>query len=127
MSKKREKLGSLTTNARGFPWLAFKDSYGTECHLSCSSAIGDAPGALEFPGTSYVWLGLDDAKPRVMARDAAACGMKTDQTTGWVDYPIPAQVFIGTSMHLNREQVRGLIARMQEWLDNGCWDKHEAS
>ena len=43
-----------------------------------SSAIGDYEDSLDYPGSSYLWVGVDH--------------------------------------HLNREQVRELIDRMQYWL-----------
>lgn len=106
-----------TRTLRGFTCLEFKDAYGESCSLQASSRIGNYEGAFNRPGTSAVWLGLDQAKPMVMACDARAVGVATEETTGWVDYPIPSQVMINTRMHLDREQVRGLIAALQEWLD----------
>jgi hypothetical protein len=86
--------------------------------LQASSIIGDYEDAIDRPGTSAVWLGLNQAKPIIMASDAESVGVETKETTGWVDYPIPAQVQINTRMHLNREQVRDLIGALQEWLDD---------
>lgn len=55
----------------------------------------------------------------MLAREARAVGVTPKQMDGWVDYPIPEQVFLTTRMHLNEEQVRALIATLQGWLDTG--------
>lgn len=34
-------------------------------------------------------------------------------------YPMPDDVLMHTRMHLNEKQVRGLIGRLQLWLDTG--------
>ena len=118
MSKK-PRLGKDTKTGRGFPRVDFIDGYDKPCSIQCSSAIGDYEDSFERPGTSYLWLGLDRVEPRILASQAASVGIYTDQTTGWVDYPIPDAVCINPSMHLNREQVAGLIERLQKWLDTG--------
>lgn len=108
-------LGEETRTGRGFPVVEFRDHYGHKCSLQASS-LAD----YEQPGVSAVWLGVDDAEPEVLASQAAALGIKTEETTGWVPYPIPENVSLTTRMHLNREQVELLIERLQAWLDN--WD-----
>lgn len=90
----------------------FKDHYGVPCSLQASSLAIYCK-----PGTSAVWLGCDDAQPKIMASDAARLGIKTDAPCGWIPYPIPDEVLLSTRMHLNREQVAGLIAHLQSWLD----------
>jgi len=112
-------LGDPSFSGRGFPMVDFTDAYGESCSLQCSSAVGEYDDSLERPGSSFVWLGIDEIKPIVMAKDADKVGVTTKETTGWVDYPIPEEVQLSARMHLNREQVSGLIGRLQEWLDNG--------
>ena len=54
-----------------------------------------------------------------MACDAAALGVDTDQTTGWVPYPIPSDVLLNTRMHLDVHQVEWLVEELQNWLNTG--------
>lgn len=113
MPKKIKKLGKVERTDRGFEFVNFTDHYEKACSLQASSLA-----ILEKPGTSAVWLGLDDAEPKVMAAHAAAVGVMTNETAGWVPYPIPVKVSLSTRMHLNREQVAALIDHLQAWLDN---------
>ena len=96
-------------NVRGFRGLNFKDYYGHSCSIQDSSlATEDA-----------IWLGLDGASPKVLHGHAKSLGVDTDATCGWVDYPIPEQVFLNTRMHLNKEQASHLIKVLQRFVDNG--------
>jgi hypothetical protein len=99
-------IGKLTKTNRGFPRREFKDHYDTPCHLQISSIATE----------HCLWLGLDEANPMVMATDAASVGVKTDETTGWVKYPLPEKVFISTCMHLSVSQVKHLTTTLQHWL-----------
>ena len=133
-TKKRTKAGQMASlvsgpllgvserGPRGFPKVSFADAYGHESSIQASSAIGDYDDSFDRPGSSYIWLGLEGVKAQVMARDAHKVGVTTAETTGWVDYPIPDDVSIWTRMHLNREQVAGLIGRLQQWLAQGNFD-----
>lgn len=107
-------IGKVKRTARGFPLVEFKDHYDQPCSLQASSLA-----IYQQPGTSAVWLGVNDPSPKVMARDAASVGVNTTETCGWVPYPIPKEVQISTRMHLNRQQVAGLIVRLQRWLETG--------
>jgi hypothetical protein len=78
-------LGNHKKTERGFAFVEFTDANGKECSLQQSSAIGDDDDAVDRPGSSFVWLGVDDEK----------------------------------RMHLNREQVKGLVKRLQQWLKTG--------
>ncbi len=78
---------------RGFALANFKDSYGSECSLQKSSNV-----------IPHVWLGVNDAEPKIMASQAAAHGVVTEETTGWVPYPVPEEVLMTTRMHLTQEQ-----------------------
>lgn len=101
---------------RGFQTIEFKDRYDAACSLQQSSLADYTQ-----PGSSAVWLGIDDPAPQVMAVDAAKVGVKTDQTNGWVPYPIPEQVLLTTRMHLDVKQVEWLVAELQEWLRTGSF------
>ena len=116
-----ELLGEVDKTARGFPYVRFHDRNGELCSLQNSSAIGDYDDSLERPGSSFVWLGPDDANPIIMARDAKRLGIETKEDCGWIEYDIPKEVSLTTRMHLNREQVQGLIGRLQCWLEKGAF------
>jgi hypothetical protein len=87
-----------TTN-RGFQYHEFKDLYGAIYSIQESSLATE----------EAIWIGIDDADPKIMASVAKAYGIETDETTGWVDYPIPNEVLLTTRMHLNRKQVKKLF------------------
>ena len=54
-------LGAVEPTSRGFERIDFKDHYGVGCSLQASSLAIYAT-----PGTSAVWLGCNDANPRVL-------------------------------------------------------------
>lgn len=94
--------------------MEFKDHYHTPCSLQCSSLA-----IYEEPGTSAVWLGVDDVEPKVLAQEAHIVGVDTRETTGWVPYPIPENVQLSARMHLDRKQVEALVNHLQAWLLTG--------
>src|SRR5688572_17531097 len=98
-----KKTFRRTWTLRGFAIRHFSDQYGVPCSIQkSSSAMYDA-----------IWLGVDDAQPKVMAREAASVGVQTEQFTGWVAYPIPDAVQLHTRMHLTRAQVKKLLPVLQ--------------
>lgn len=111
-----KKLGKVTKTHRGFPLLEFKDSYGLPCSLQASSLA-----VYQQPGTSAVWLGVDDPQPKCLHGDAAGLGVKTDATCGWVPVPISDKIQLSTRMHLDRKQVAALIVSLQGWLEKGTF------
>lgn len=108
MSSVEDSLKAGRTT-RGFSVVHFKDLYHSECSVQLSSlASQDA-----------IWLGVDDAKPQILASKAGAYGLSTDQTTGWVPYPIPDAVLLTTRMHLTREDVAALLPILQHFVETG--------
>ena len=112
-----DSLGTVERTSHGFEIINFTDHYNAACSLQASSLA-----AYEKPGTSAIWLGCDDANPKVLASQAALYGVKTTETTGWVQYPIPDGVSLTTRMHLNREQVAALIKHLRAWLETDTFD-----
>ena len=102
-------IGELGATARGFAIRTFKDYYDYECRIQKSSIAEPA----------CIWLGVVDAKPQILASQAAAYGVETTQTTGWVPYPIPSDVLLTTQMHLTREQARELAEVLLDFADIG--------
>lgn len=94
---------------RGFRLRQFRDRYDAPCSIQKSSlATEDA-----------IWFGIDDVKPKVMAREAASVGVQTTETTGWVPYPIPENVQLASRMHLTRKQVAKLLPILQHFAETG--------
>ncbi len=99
----------LTDTVRGFPILLFDDCYDKECSIQMSSvATYDA-----------VWLGINHAEPKILASRAEALGISTDETTGWISYPIPVDVSLNTRMHLTRDQAGALARVLQHYYETG--------
>lgn len=102
------KIEKKSTN-RGFALNNFKDINGSKCNIQKSSlAFVDA-----------IWFGVDNAKPQILARDAKQAGIETNETTGWVAYPIPSNVLLTTRMHLNRRQVLRLLPILIKFVITG--------
>jgi hypothetical protein len=95
--------------ARGFRLRQFRDRYDFPCSIQKSSLATD----------DAIWFGIDDAKPKVMAREAASVGVQTTERAGWVLYPIPDNVQLTTRMHLTRKQVKKLPPILQHFADTG--------
>lgn len=66
-----------------------------------------------------IWLGIDDAEPKILASRAEALGIKTDETTGWIPYPIPVGVILNTRMYLTRDQAGELARVLQHYYETG--------
>ena len=93
----------------------FADAYGTKCSIQASSLAKYVQ-----PGTSAIWLGVDDAKPQIMKSDALKLGIELPpgEATGWMPYQIPPEVLLTTRMHVERGQVQALVNHLQAWLDS---------
>lgn len=107
---------------RRFPHVTFTDRYGAECSIQLSSLATD----------DAIWLGVDDADPKIMARDAHR--MKLDhllpesgpeRLNGWVTYPLPEEVLLTTRMHLTKEQVKALLPILQRFAETGEFPSEE--
>ncbi len=107
-------LGPIQQDVRGWPFIEFPDRYGTIIRLKVSS-LAD----YDQPGVSALWLGPIDPDPKIMAKDAAVCLVETNETTGWIPYPLPPQVQMSTMAHLSRENVEALIGHLSAWLETG--------
>jgi hypothetical protein len=103
------KLIIQTKTSRGFDIIEFADRYGDICNIQKSSLAGE----------DAIWFGVEDACPQIMASEALAAGVDTEETTGWVPYPIPKNVLLTTRMHLTRELVAELLPILQRFVDTG--------
>lgn len=97
----------------------FTDSHDVPCSIQQSSAIGDTEDAMDRPGSSMIWLGVNDVRPKIRASQAKEYGVSTNQQTGWIPYPIPEGVCFNDRMHLSKNQVIKLINTLQYWVDSG--------
>ncbi len=88
-------LGIVAETERQFEIINFKDRYDTPCSLQQSSLA-----EYEQPGTSAVWLGVD-------------------QQTGPHDGVFDAAN--RTRMHLDLRQVQALICVLEQWVKNGTF------
>jgi hypothetical protein len=107
-----KKLGEgmkKTITERGFALIEFKDHYDTKCNIQESS----------LACTDAIWIGVEDANPRIMASQAEENGVETDETCGWVRYPIPEDVFLTTRMHLTKEQVKEILPILERFVETG--------
>ena len=107
---------------RGFEIVKFRDEYDKECSIQESSraVCENDDGTVDDP-LGWIWLGIDNAEPKIMKSDAFRMGIPVPPgpITGWMPYEIPPEVSLTTRMHLNETQVRGLIDRLTLWLETG--------
>lgn len=89
---------------RGFKIIEFVDQKGLTCSIQESS--------LHYP---CVWIGVNDTPPLIMASQAHKHGINTNQTTGWVEYPIPEEVLMHNRMHLDKPMLRALIDTLENY------------
>jgi len=118
-------LGEESTDSYGFPTVSFSDRDGSIGQIRMSSVIGNYADSIDRPGTSALLLGIPQPNAVVRAKHAAAVGVETEKEEGWVEYPLPEEVLVDSYLHLDREQVCGLIARLQHWLDNGNFTQED--
>jgi hypothetical protein len=94
---------------RGFNLINFSDCYGHKCSIQ-ESSLADQ---------QCVWLGIDDAEPKILASKAHRFGIETTETSGWIPYPIPDEVLLHTRMHLTREQAGDLAKVLTRFSETG--------
>lgn len=91
--------------------MLFLDHYNKKCSLQMSSATTD----------ECVWLGIEDAEPRILTTDAIRLGVIKEEDAphnflgkpcGWIEYPVPQEVSFTTRMHLTREQAKQLALQL---------------
>jgi len=100
-----------TKTHRGFKIGEFEDCYGNKCSIQESS----------LATKNCIWLGIDDAKPQVMAREHPE--LANGETTGWVPYPIPDDVLLQTRMHLTQKQAKELAKSLLYFVKYGWLPK----
>lgn len=94
---------------RGFDYAQFKDRYGAKCSLQKSSLASE----------DCIWLGVDDADPKIMNSDAVRLGFPSDGVTGWTSFDVPPEISLTTRMHLTQEMVAELLPTLQKFAKTG--------
>ncbi len=108
MSNATKEL-EVTVTERGFDLVRFTDYYGAQCTLQKSSMYEP----------DCIWLGLSDADPKILAKDAPDLGVVTEETKGWVAYPLPEEVLLNTRMHLTQSMAAKLLPFLQHFVETG--------
>ena len=67
---------------RGFRFYEFNDRNDHKCSMQKSSIATE----------HCIWLGLDDAEPKILHGHAKKLGIDTQVTSGWIEYPLPEGV-----------------------------------
>jgi hypothetical protein len=107
-----------TKTVNGFDNVLFKDFYDAKCSLQISSIATD----------DCIWLGIDDANPQIMTKDAIKFGLISEEESphncygepcGWIPFRIPKEVFCTTRMHLNKEQCFQLAQKLLQFAYSG--------
>lgn len=98
---------------RGFEIIEFEDHNGQTCSLQQSSAIGWF--ASDAPGSSFVWLGVNDVIPKVLV-----------QNEGWVDVELPKGAMTSARMHLDQDSIKELVKHLNRWLKTGSLSLRQA-
>lgn len=92
--------------------MKFRDSYGKKYSIQISSraVCENEDGSVDEP-LGWIWLGIDDAEPKIMKTKARELGipLPPGEVSGWMPFPLPDDVLLTTRMHLNEKQMRGLI------------------
>jgi hypothetical protein len=99
----------IKKNEVGITYGEFQDSSGHTCSIQESSKASEP----------CIWLGVNDAAPTLMCRDAALIGMTPETDVGTMPYPIPEEVNLHTRMELSQEQVRDLLPALQHFAETG--------
>ena len=105
----------VTKTSRGFERVDFADANGQACSLQQSSAIDTSePYSIDRPGTSMLWLGVDEVVPKTLVYGQ-----------GWTPIQLPDHAMTAGRMHLTRSQVVVLVEKLQAWLATGSLEGGE--
>jgi hypothetical protein len=94
----------MKTNNRGFQYIQFEDCYGLKCSIQESSCT-----------ENRLWVGIDNAEPKIMASKAKEHNIETKETTGWIAYPIPSDVLLSTRMLIDKKLAEKIVKILQDW------------
>jgi len=65
----------------------------------------------------------DSAKCKCSLQQSSAAISEDGNDFLWLGINTPEEFPISTRMHLNREQVQGLVERLQQWLKTGDFEQ----
>ena len=95
---------------RGLALCKFTDRYNAKCSIQKSSLASE----------DCIWLGVDDAEPKIMASDAIKLGIDNKgETCGWVSFDIPKEVMLNTRMHLTQDMAKDLVRDLKKFIKTG--------
>ena len=99
-----------TKTERGFSLVKFTDRYGARCAIQKSSLVFE----------DCIWLGIEDADPKIMASDAIKLGIDNKgESCGWIHFDIPKEVLLNTRMHLTQDMAKELIKELNIFVNTG--------
>ena len=102
MKKPRAYFDFVIANRLPYRWDTQEISYG-----------GVATACIAMMTPDSVWIGVDDADPRILASRVQ------EGATGWVKYPMPDDVLMTTRMHLTRDQVENILPILKRFVETG--------
>jgi hypothetical protein len=113
----KNSFGKASVVDFGFSELAFTDEQGEECAIQ---TVNDITSILSKESDKSILIGLKEPKCYILEKYAHMVGIQTDgKENGLVEFDLPDEVTINTSIQLSERQVRGLIVRLNQWLEDG--------
>ncbi len=110
-------LGSVPQKDFGFSEVIFDDELGEKCAIQ---TVTDISCILDESKPKSLLLGLKVPHCYIDAACASQVGIEVaPDDKGIVEFDLPQAVSINASMRLNEDQVKGLIKRLEQWLDTG--------
>lgn len=98
---------------RGFEVIHFEDTYGKDCSIQESSAVG-----------GYLWLGVHSAESKIMENDFN--NLKEELATavpedggGWRTIKFSPNVITMSRMHIDRKTAKWLADKLLEFYYTG--------
>ena len=99
----------ISFSERGFWCVPMVDAYGESFSVRESSAAS-AP---------HVWVGLDEVKPKILRSKARQYGLEFNgPEEGWMAYPVPTDVLLSGSIHLDKDGARTLIEALVHFVNS---------
>ena len=102
----------IKIDKRGFKLITFKDRSNKDCSLQISSLEEDA-----------IWLGVNDAEPKILAQDAIDIGLRKptydEGDNGWMSIDVPKEITFNTRMLLTRKQIKALLPYLKTFAKTG--------
>ncbi|MDG1752320.1 MAG: hypothetical protein P8I03_11765 [Thalassotalea sp.] len=109
-------LGKVSRKEFGFSELTFTDELGENCAIQ---TVNDIKHLLDESKPRSIVLGLKEPHCYALKEYADKIGIKSEPNEmGIVEFNLPKGININSTIRLNEEQVKGLIVRLEQWLEN---------